>query len=143
MTRRGMSMRAAAIRRAQQATAQRDADRLAREKEIAAALADYFEGTSRAATIRAEARRKADKLLAEAEAAAAPAENDRSQAARRLRALTGSLAEVAGLCGLSPATVRALLREDSVQPTADSPAQAAAPGGAGQPGNPHPMPGEE
>jgi hypothetical protein len=138
MTRRGASIRAAAIRRAQQAKAQRDAERLAQEQEIEAALADYFEAASRAAAIRAEARRKADKTLADAEAAARPAEAAGRAAVHRLRALTGSHADVAELCGLTSAAVRALLREDSTQPAAHCQAQAAVPEGAGQAGNPHP-----
>ena len=63
MARRGSSARAAALRRAQQAKATRDAARLRREKDIEAALADYFEATERANRIHAEARRKADRLL--------------------------------------------------------------------------------
>ena len=62
MARRGSSARAAALRRAQQAKAARDAARLRREKDIEAALADYFEATEQAERIRAEARRKADRL---------------------------------------------------------------------------------
>ena len=49
MARRGSSARAAALRRAQQAKATRDAARLRREKDIEAALADYFEATEQAA----------------------------------------------------------------------------------------------
>jgi hypothetical protein len=128
VTRRGTSVRAAAIRRAQQAKADRDAEQLAREKEIEAALADYFEATSGAAAIRATARGKADKLLADAETAAAPIEGASRDAARRLRALTGSLAEVAALCGLSLAAARALLREDGTQDAPSSPAEVAAEG---------------
>jgi hypothetical protein len=137
MTRRRTSTRAAAIRRAQQAKAQRDADRLAHEKEIEAALADYFEATSQAAAIHTEARRKADKILADAETATKSAETTSREAARRLRTLTGSLTEVAGLCGLSPAAARALLREDNSQP-ADSLVQPTTPEVAEQAGCPLP-----
>jgi len=133
MTRRGTSLRAAAIRRAQQAKAQRDAERLAREQDIEAALADYFENISRAAAIRAEARGKADRVLADAESAARPAEAASHDAARRLRALTGSLTEVAGLCGISVAAARALAHEDTAQPAAGSAGPAGRPyGAAGQ-----------
>jgi hypothetical protein len=106
-------VRAAAVRRAQEAKAQRDAERLARERAIEAALADYFEATERAAAIRAEARRKADKTLADAEVSAGTPETAGRDAVRRLRALTGSHAEAAGLCGISVATVRAMLRDDT------------------------------
>ena len=70
MARRGSSARAAALRRAQQAKAARDAARLRREKDIEAALADYFEATEQAERLRAEARRKADRLLTDADLAA-------------------------------------------------------------------------
>lgn len=106
-------MRAAAIRRAHEAKAQRDAERIARERTIEAALADYFEATDRAAAIRAEARYKADKILAGAETAAGTPETAARDAVRRLRALTISHAEVAGLCGLSVTAVRAMLRDDT------------------------------
>ncbi len=113
MTRRRTSVRAAAIRRAHEAKAQRDAERLARERAIEAALADYFEASERAAAIRAEAQRKADKILADAEAAAGTPETAGRDAVRRLRELTGSHAEAAGLCGLTVVTVRAMLRDDA------------------------------
>ncbi|MGA2830220.1 MAG: hypothetical protein ABSF03_29400 [Streptosporangiaceae bacterium] len=109
MARRGASARAAALRRAQQAKAARDAVRLRREKDIEAALADYFEATERAERIRADARRKADRLLADAEQAAdAPWQTARA-AVHRLRALVGTATEVASLCGISVSEVRAAL----------------------------------
>ncbi|HEY1915856.1 MAG TPA: hypothetical protein VGH27_09800 [Streptosporangiaceae bacterium] len=127
MTRRRGSIRAAAIRRAQEAKAQRDAERIAREREIEAALADYFEAVGRAAAVRTEARRKADKLLADADvAAAAPVKSSRA-AACRLRTLTGSHADVATLCGLSVPAVRALLR-DPQESTASSGPEPTVPG---------------
>jgi hypothetical protein len=113
MTRRQTSVRAAAIRRAHEAKAQRDAERLARERAIEAALADYFEAMDRAAAVRAEARRKADKMLSDAEVAAGTPETAGRDAVRRLRALTGSHAEAAGLCGLSVTAVRAMLRDNT------------------------------
>jgi hypothetical protein len=118
VTRRQGSIRAAAIRRAHQAKAQRDAERIAREREIEAALADYFEAVGQAAAIRSDARQKADKILAEAEAAAAPPRKASRAAVGRLRALTGSHADVAALCGLTVPAVRALLRDDDPQPPA-------------------------
>ena len=109
MARRGSSARAAALRRAQQAKADRDAARLSREKDIEAALADYFEAIGRAEQLRREARRKADRLLATAELAArAPLQAARA-AVYRLRELLGSATEVASLCGLTASEVRALL----------------------------------
>lgn len=118
MTRRRTSIRAAAIRRAQEAKAQRDAERIAREREIEAALADYFEAVGRAAEIRIDAQRKADKLLAEAEQAAVVPGQAIGAAVSRLRTLTGSHADVASLCGLTLPAVRALLRDGDLAPTA-------------------------
>ena len=90
MARRGSSARAAALRRAQQAKATRDAARLRREKDIEAALADYFEATGQAERIRPEARRKADRLLADAELAAEAPRQAASAAVHRLRELVGT-----------------------------------------------------
>jgi hypothetical protein len=141
MTRRRGSIRAAAIRRAQEAKAQRDAERLAREREIEAALADYFEAIGRAAAIRADARRKADKIVDDAEAAAKPSEAAGRGAVYRLRALTGSHADVAELCGLAVSAVRALLRHDITHSGAKpSPGPVTPPGQVGQPDSPHPAP---
>jgi hypothetical protein len=137
MTRRSASTRAAAIRRAQQAKAQRDAERLAREREIEATLADYFEAVGHAAAIRAQARRKADKVLADAETAAKPPDMASRVSVNRLRVLTGSHTDVAELCGLTLPAVRALLREDpgpcdrkSEPELAALPAEPEHPGGA-------------
>jgi len=109
MPRRGSSARAAALRRAQQAKAARDAARLSREHDIEAALADYFEATGQAEHIHADARRKADRLLTDAEAAAQAPRQAARRAVRRLRDLLGSAAEVASLCGITASDVRAML----------------------------------
>jgi len=116
MPRRGPSARAAALRRAQQAKAARDADRLRREKDIEAALADYFQATEQAGRIRAEGRRKADQLLTGADRAAHPPEQSAAAAVRRLRDLVGSAAEVAALCGIATSSVRAMIAESARQP---------------------------
>jgi hypothetical protein len=118
MTRRRASIRATAIRRAQEAKAQRDAERIAREREIEAALADYFEAVGRAAALRTDAQRKAGKLLADAEQAAAVPEQAIRAAVGRLRTLTGAHADVAALCGLTLPAVRALLRDGDCAPAA-------------------------
>lgn len=139
MTRRRASIRAAAIRRAQEAKAQRDAERLGRERQIEAALADYFEATGRAAAIRAEARRKADKALADGEAAAGTPETASRDAVFRLRALTGSHAEAAGLCGLTVTAMRAMLRPKAAGPAGEpQPEPGSPPGQAGHPASPDP-----
>ena len=107
MARRGSSARAAALRRAQEAKAARDAARLRREKDIEAALADYFEAIGHAERIRTEARRKADRLHADAELAAMAPRHAAIAAVRRLRDLVGTVTEVATLCGISAGEVRA------------------------------------
>jgi hypothetical protein len=109
MARRGSSARAVARRRAQQAKATRDAARLRREKDIEAALADYFEATEQAEQIRAEARRKADRLLTDADLTAETPRQAATAAVHRLRALVGRATEVASLCGISTGEVRAVL----------------------------------
>jgi predicted ArsR family transcriptional regulator len=112
MARRGSSARAAALRRAQQAKAARDAARLSHEKDIEAALADYFQATGHAGQLRTDARQKADRLLADAEQAAqAPRQAARS-ALHRLRELVGNATEVASLCGITTSEVRSLLAAD-------------------------------
>jgi hypothetical protein len=111
MTRRRSSERAAALRQAQEAKAERDAQRMLRETQIEAALADYYQATAEAGRIRSAARRKADAVVAEAErAVAAPAETAR-EAVRKLRDLLGGNAEVAGLCGITVGAVRDMLAD--------------------------------
>ena len=156
MARRGSSARAAALRRAQQAKAARNAARLRREKDIEAALADYFEATERAGRIRAEGRRKADRILADVDLAAEAPRRAASAAIRRLRDLVGTATEVASLCGISAAEVRATLARPvpSSQPgvAADEPGQSgqapdglaanrAAEPGTGPTGPPRDVPG--
>jgi len=109
MARRGSSARAAALRRAQQAKAARDAARLSRQKDIVAALAGCFEASGQAERIHPEAQRKADSLLADAEAAAQAPQQVARHAVRRLRELLGSAAEVVSLCGITASDVRAML----------------------------------
>jgi hypothetical protein len=100
--RRGSSARAAALRRAQQAKAGRDAERVLRERQIEIALADWFEATARADRIRDDASRKAAAVTEAGEHAAAGPAGEAGDAVRRLRELTGSNGEVAALCGASP-----------------------------------------
>lgn len=112
MARRGSSARAAALRRAQQAKAARDAAQLSREKNIEAALADYFQATSHAEQLHAEARQKADRVLADAEQAAQTPRHAARSALQRLRELLGSATEVASLCGITTSEVRSMLAAD-------------------------------
>lgn len=109
MVRRGSSARAAALRQAQEAKAARDAAQLSREKDIEAALADYFEAISRAEQIRTEARQKAEQLLADAELDAQTPRQAAGAAVHRLRELLGNATEVASLCRITTSEVRALL----------------------------------
>ena len=109
MGRRGSVSRAAALRRAQQAKAGRDAERVLRERQIEIALADYFEATATAERLRADAQRKADGIVQGAEDAAATPEAAAREAVRRLRELTSSHGEVAALCGITAGVVRDML----------------------------------
>jgi len=118
MARRGHSSRAAALRRAQEAKAERDAQRFEHEAQIEAALADYYQATAEAERIRSAARRKADGLTAEAERAAAAPLAAAREAVRRLRDLVGGSAEVAQLCGIPVTVVREILAADLVTGTA-------------------------
>src|ERR1700722_16720978 len=123
MARRGPSTRAAALRRAQEAKAARDAAQLSREKDIEAALADYFEAISRTEQIRAEARQKSEHLLADAELAAQGPLQAAGSAVHRLRELLGSATEVASLCGITASEVRALLTAEPAPDPGTEPAQ--------------------
>jgi hypothetical protein len=96
-------------RRAQEAKAERDAERMRREARIEAALADYYQATAEAERIRSTVRHKAEATLAEAEQAAANPAAAARDAVRRLRDLVGGNAEVAALCGTTTATVRGIL----------------------------------
>jgi uncharacterized protein YcaQ len=108
MPRRG-SARAAAVRRAHEANAARDAARRQREARIEGALADYYQATAHAEQIRAAARTKAEEVLAGAERDAGPQDAAAARAVRALRDLLGGIGETALLCGLSPVAVRELL----------------------------------
>lgn len=106
---RTSTARANALRQARQAKAAREAERMAREQAIEAALADFFEQHGRAASLREEAARRADALVRDAETKAAAYEAAARAAVRALRALVESHAEVAELTGLSLGTVRGML----------------------------------
>jgi hypothetical protein len=122
--RRGSSRRAAALRRAQEAKASRDAAAAQREQQVEAVLADYFEAVAQADRLRADARRKADAVIDSAEQAAGGSLAAARDAVRRLRELTGSSTEVASLCGLTVTAVRDFL----TQPAEQDPGR---PGGGG------------
>jgi hypothetical protein len=109
--RRGSSARAAALRRAQQAKAERDSERTLRERQIEIALADYFEAAERIRRIRQDARHKADAVLEAAGQAEQVPFAIACEAIGRLRELTGSNGEVAALCGLTIAAIREMLAQ--------------------------------
>jgi hypothetical protein len=108
MGRRG-TVRAEAVRRAHEATSQRDLERRLQEERIEAALADYYQATGEAERIRTAARRKAEGITAAAGQAAAGSVVAARDAVRRLRDLLGGNAAVAELCGISTAKVREYL----------------------------------
>lgn len=109
MTRRISGTRSAALRRAQEAKARRDAERIQRERRLESALADFYEHTEAAALLRSEAQRRAERLLAAAETAAAIPEEAARRAVAVLRELGESQPQIAELTGMSVAEVRACL----------------------------------
>ena len=124
MARRRGSSRAAALRRAQEAKAERDAERMRREAQLEAALADYYQATAEAERIRSNARHKAEATLTEAEQAAAKPVAAARDAVHRLRDLVGGNAEVAALCGITTAAVREILAvAHGTDPSAATPAR--------------------
>jgi hypothetical protein len=106
MARRGRARRADAERQARAAKAARDAERQQRERQIEAALADYYEARARVEGIREAARARADAALADGKRAAAEPAAAVNAAIRTLRDLCDTNAEVAELCGLTLAEVR-------------------------------------
>lgn len=106
---RQRAARADAVRKAHEATAERDTQRRQRDRQIEDALADYYQAAADAERIRAAARRKADSAIAAGEQAAAGPADAIRDAVRRLRELLGGNAEVAQLCGITTAQVREYL----------------------------------
>lgn len=101
MTRRtGASARTRALTKAQEAVALRDAERIKREKQLEAALADYY-----------QAQGEVERIRVEAEAAAAPHEATIREAVRSLDRLGETRAGIVGLTGLSLLRVRDYLSE--------------------------------
>ncbi|WP_067484234.1 hypothetical protein [Actinomadura hibisca] len=108
--------RAAALRAAREAKAARDQERRLREEKIEAALADFFEGSTGAARVRDDARIKAERIIADAEEKARLHEVQAARGVRALRGLEQTNAEIAELCGLSVAAVRALANDREIEP---------------------------
>jgi hypothetical protein len=121
-------VRAAAVRRAHEATARRDAERIRRERELEAALVDFYTALARVEKIRAKAAREAE-----------PHERAADEAVRRMARLGEPVAAVAELTDLPSSQVRALLAGSKVpgarqrsggaglpKPEADSPGESSA-----------------
>jgi hypothetical protein len=100
--RSGSSARAQALVRAAEAVARRDAERIAREKAVQAALAEFFHSKGEIERIDAEARK-----------AALPFERVARDAVCALDRLGESRAGIAELTGLPGARVREYLVEEA------------------------------
>lgn len=99
--RTGASARTLALTKAQEAVAQRDAERIKREKQIEAALADFY-----------QAQGEVERIHRAAEAAAAPFEAAIRESVRSLDRLGETRPGIAGLTGLSASRVRECLSDD-------------------------------
>jgi hypothetical protein len=100
--RTGASARTLALTKAQEAVALRDAERIKREKQLEATLADYY-----------QAQGEVERIRVAAEVAAAPFEATIRDTVRCLDRLGESRAGIAGLTGLSLPSVRDYLSEVS------------------------------
>lgn len=98
--RTGPSARSQALAKAQAAVARRDAERVAKEKQLQATLADFY-----------QAQGQAERIRNEAEVAAAPFEDAIRAAVCVLDNLGETRASIAGLTGLSLSRVRECLAE--------------------------------
>ena len=96
-------VRAAAVRKAHEATARRDAERLKRERELEAALIDFYAALAHI-----------EKVRAKAACDAAPFEHDAEEAVRRMARLGEPVAAVAELTKLPSTQVRAILADAKV-----------------------------
>ena len=89
--------------------AERDAQRLALENAVDAAVADFFEAAAGTAEILEEAKRRAAALIASAQAAAAGSRQTARDAIRQLRDLGETQADIAALTGLPAREIREVL----------------------------------
>lgn len=133
MGQRTRSGRAAALRRAREAKAERDAARLLRERQIEAVLADFYQATGRSARIRAEGRARAAKIIADADTSAAGSDAAAGRAVRELRALGQTNAEIAFLCCITVPMVRAMANKPRAAGPADPQGGSGAPGPVAEP----------
>lgn len=93
--RTGASARTLALTKAQEAVAQRDAERIQREKQLEAALADFY-----------QAQGEVERIHKGADLAAAPFEATIRESVRSLDRLGETRTGIAGLTGLSLPQVR-------------------------------------
>ncbi|WP_194893738.1 hypothetical protein [Catenulispora pinisilvae] len=109
--RTGASARTLALTKAQEAVAQRDAERIQREKQLEAALADFY-----------QAQGEVERIHKGADLAAAPFEATIRESVRSLDRLGETRAGIAGLTGLSLPQVRDCLSDEaSNAPAPDAP----------------------
>ncbi|MEZ0095516.1 hypothetical protein [Streptacidiphilus sp. EB129] len=120
MSGRISASRSAALKAAQEAKARRDALRLAHEQMVESALADWFEGTTRAEELRTRAQAKAAQILAEAEAATAKPEAEARRALRLLVGLGEPRDQIAALTGLTLSDVRGALATAEAEAEAEA-----------------------
>jgi len=121
-------VRATAVRRAHEATARRDADRLRRERELEATLVDFYAALARIEKIRAKAAHEVE-----------PFEQSADEAVRRMARLGEPVAAIAELTKLPSGQVRAALagtkgkadRPSSAGPAREAPPTDVAPGASG------------
>lgn len=106
--------RAAAVRRAQQAKQRRDAQRIARERQIEATLADFFEQTQRAEDLIANAQARAERIVAEAQKAAEEPSARAAKAIGQLAELVETRSAVCELTGLNAGEVRDLITQANI-----------------------------
>jgi ABC-type transporter Mla subunit MlaD len=115
--RSGTSSRAKALVKAAEAVARRDTERIAREKKLQAALADFY-----------HAQDEVERIRREAQAAIAPFDATMRDAVRALHALDEGRAGIAELTGLPLPRVREYLADsDTAAPVADTPPADAGP----------------
>jgi len=120
MSGRIAASRSAAVKAAQAAKAQRDAERLEHERKVEAALADFYEGMAKATALREQAQVRAARLIAEAEVSAVEPERAAKEALLTLAGLGESRDQIAELTGLAIADVRAALSTASASASASA-----------------------
>lgn len=116
MAGRTTSARAAALRKARDVRAEREADRARAEARIDAALADFFEASAQAEKIEGDAVEKAAQLMRAAETEAGAVKRSAAAAIRVLRDLDQTNAQISAMTGLSVGAVRMMAAEFSPAP---------------------------